>query len=303
MLQVENVYRFAGHKNAIYSLQEGRTSAKVISASGDGIAAEWNLNEGGDAMVIAKVNTQIFSSCFAESGQLVLGQMQGGIHVLDTEENRETRYLTLHKKPIFRLIFQATKRQIWAASGDGSISVWSVPDYQLIAQIKLSGESIRCMAMHPNNELLLAGSSDNRLYAIDTQSFKLFSSKLAHENSVFSLAFSPEGDYLLSGSRDASLKTWESGKELSLIHSIPAHMASINCIAFNPDGTLIATAGRDKHVKLWEAKSLSLLKVIDHEKFGAHKNSVNQVYWDRETGYLVSAGDDKQILVWKIIKV
>lgn len=300
-LNIKKIATLSGHTGSIYCLnQDLSNDSKFLSSGGDGSVVQWDMEDLSKAQLFARVKSQLFSMNITSACQyLLLGEMKGGIHVLDLDEKEEVRYITYHENGVFA-ISNSEKNTIISTGGDGKISCWSVPQLDLINDLKLSDKSIRCMDIHSNGIIAAFGSSDNIIYIVDLSKFEIIHRLSKHENSVFSVKFSPDGKYLLSGSRDAQLAIWNVEKKYDLYRVIPAHLFTINSIAYHPMGRMFATASRDKTVKIWDADNFNLLKVIDQFKLEGHKNSVNALLWHRKTEYLISASDDRMIMIWQI---
>ncbi len=284
-----------GHTSAIYTLAGGGDD--LYTTGGDGQVVKWNLAKPIDGLLMARMGMQIFSmALMPDKRHMLLGQMHGGIHILDLDDQQEDKHLALHTQGVFDLI--TTDNHFIAAGGDGALSLWRTIDYSLGLKIALSDSSLRALAIHPNGFQLAVGSSDNSIYVLSLHDFKVSQKLDGHENSVFTVCYSPDGRYLLSGSRDAHFMVWDVVDGYKPIHRIPAHLFTINHIVYSPDGKLFATASRDKDVKIWDACTFSLLKVLDRHKFEGHINSVNRLYWNNK--YLVSVGDDRVIKLWCI---
>lgn len=301
-LQLHKKHHFTGHQNAIYALAPGRKPHTLLSAAGDGIIAEWDVVNGGDAQMVARVPTQVFSLTHMPVYELVVaGQMNGGLHVMNTRTHKEIRHLAKHTQSIFYQWYDEHRDRLIVAGGDGLLSVWSVPDFKLLHAFPLSENHLRYIAPSPDGKCLAVACSGNYIHLLDAHTYQVKQQWSAHENSVFSLAFL-DGNTLISGSRDAFLKVWQQQDEFTLSHAIPAHLFTVNDLAVIPEWNLFASAGRDKHIKLWDATTFALLKVIDNEKNDGHLHSVNRLMWLAEEHLLVSAGDDKNIMVWSISK-
>ena len=300
-LSVSQIAALTGHSGSIYTLLADPENDNLFySGSGDGTIVRWDLSNFEQATVVAKVSTNIFSlNIIAARNLLLLGQMQGGIHVIDMEQKKEIKHLAYHKKGVFDIKLMNGDRFL-AAGGDGVLSLWSFAGFSLVREIPVSHQSIRGVAFHPDNSILALGCSDNHLYILDTGTFELIKKISFHDNSVFSVCFSPDGKKLLAGSRDAYLSFWDVENGFQEIKSVPAHMFTINSIAYNHQGDLFATASRDKTVKIWDAESLELLKVIDNTKLGGHVNSVNDLIWSGKNDQLITCSDDRSIMVWDI---
>jgi len=299
MIEVRKYSVMRGHQGSIYALAAnvGRQGF-FYSAGGDGMVVEWNENDPENGKLVAKVSTNIFSMLqLHEQGLLLLGQMQGGIHVLDIEGNKEIKHLASHTNGVFDLQLSCDKNRFFSAGGDGRLCSWGVDKLELISQVTISEQSLRCIALHPELPLLAVGCSDNRAYILNSETFEIMQTLEKHTNSVFSLCFSPDGQWLLSGGRDAQLMVWNVKKNCEFNRQIPAHLFTINSIVYSPDGNLFATASRDKTVKVWDAYDFSLLKVLDREKMDGHLNSVNKLIWP---DCLISCSDDRTIIAWNV---
>lgn len=300
-IEVRKIASLTGHTGSVYTLyQDPADLRKLYSGSGDGMVVQWDLGEPGDGLLVARVDSNIFSLEALPDRQLfLLGQLQGGIHVMDRVANTEIKHLALHSNGVFDIKRSLNGRQFIAAGGDGVLSIWNVADLSLDKQIPISNESLRSIAFSPNGEVLAIGSSDGKVYLLDSRTYMVLDVLESHVNSVFAVAFTIDGQYLLSGSRDAHLNVWKVGKKYQLYRRITAHMSTVNSIAVSPDGAFIATAGRDKEVRIWDAQSFELLKVLG-SRFDGHVNSVNRVLWSPYNNMLISAGDDRSLMLWDI---
>jgi len=298
--KITKIATLTGHTGSIYSLISDPEGPQIFySGSGDGNVIKWDLNNLSQALRIAKVPSNIFSMMLLpQQNKLLVGQMLGGIHVLDLKEKKEERYLAYHRKGVFDLRENVHNSQLLAAGGDGILSVWN-QDFSLANAIQVSQKSLRQMVFHPTLSMLAVGCSDNTVCILNSGSYKFLHRLHEHLSSVFSVCFSPDGKYLLTGSRDAHLRIW-TVQDFHLQQEIAAHLFTINSIVYSPDGHYFATASRDKTIKIWNAENFELLKVIDKEKFDGHSNSVNKLIWTSHENLLLSCSDDRTVMVWSI---
>lgn len=301
-ISIQPQHRLLGHKDCLYTLLADTKPGFFFTAGGDGLVARWDLTQPADATLAAKVDDNVYSMLHWPTDRaLLLGTHTGGLHLISLEENRALHLYRINPAPLFAM--EWSREQLFVAHGDGFVSRWSKDgDYSLLLDwhLPIAGAALRCLAVHPSDDLLAVGSSDHSIRLFNREG-KEQMQPAGHSNSVFSLLWLAGGKYLLSGSRDAHLAVWEtaSGK---LLDKIPAHMFTINHLLHIPELGVVASAGRDKSIKLWDDKTLELLKVADYEKFPgkAHSHSVNKLAWDTASQQLLSVGDDRKFIVWEI---
>ncbi len=300
-INITKIAALAVHSGSVYTLVKAPNSDFFYSGGGDGRVVRWNSNDLSTGVMVAQVKSTIFSLLPLGDAMLV-GQMLGGIHVLDLIEKKEFKHIVYHSQGIFDLRLSPDGNKIFAAGGDGLFTVWNPIDFSLLNALEISDESVRQLAFHPTQNLLALGCSNNKIYIMNTDDFGVEHELESHSNSVFSVCFSPDGNLLLTGSRDAQLKVWDANNDYQLLTTIPAHLFTINSIVFSPEGKYFATASRDKTIKIWDSANFELLKVIDKEKTDGHVNSVNKLLWISDT-QLISCSDDRSVMVWNIESV
>jgi len=296
-LNAEQHARLTLHQGSIYALCAGGSDEEFFSGGSEGIVVRWNLNKLNEAIAVAKVNGQIFSLLhLAGKNQLVIGTMSGGLHVIDLTEKKEIHYITYHEDSVFDV--KEHDGKIYVASKDGTLSVWNKETFQHERVIVTSNQSLRVIDFNPSANEAAIGCSDNKIYLLDLNEFKIIRSLEGPENSVFSVCYLNDAT-LIAGSRDARLYVYDLG-EYRLKFQIKAHLYTINYIVPIVNDKFIATASRDKTIRIWNASNFELLKSLDREKYNGHINSVNKLLWISSKNFLVSASDDRSIIVWKI---
>lgn len=301
MIQVNRIAELSGHQNPIFTVEPSQKPGIFFTAGNDKGVVEWSVKTMSFIKVMFPVKSSVYAMhCVPGKPFLVVGERSGEISVFDFIEQKITRSLALHRLPVFDIKSILSKNELIASSEDGTVSVWSLQDYSNLYQFPVSTETVRVIAVSPDEKLIAFGCKDNNIYLYDSKDYSLIKALTGHTMPVTSLHFSPDGNFLLSGSRDAKLNIWGTN-DYQLHESITAHLFTIYDIKFHPNKPVFATASRDKSIKIWDAETFSLIKTISLEKgIASHRLSINKLAWEPNTEKLISVGDDKMVMVWDI---
>lgn len=288
-----------GHASAVYSLMVVENQQILYSGGADGILGSWDCALGTPRAFSIKVGEAIFSTLELPAENLMLiGQSKGGMHVVDKAAKVEKRHLQYHKLGIFDIVAHPTESFIYAAGGDGILSVMDSGDYRLLFSIPLSDSKLRKILLHPSGKAMLVAGSSGTIRVLETLYYNELSNVLAHKGGVYALGWMGESQ-LVSGGRDGHIRIWDfDGENLEEQEALPAHRMAIYDIDFHPSGKYFATASRDKTVKIWDVNDLRNPLRIQREGPTGHTHSVNKVRWVNGGQNLASAGDDKKIYIW-----
>jgi len=301
-MEVELVSELTGLDGSVYSLEKAGNSNRFYSGSNDQIVVEWDLEQMQPVKAVASLPSRSYALKYIpEHNLLVVGNYDGGMHVIDLEAGKEIRLFQLHTKTIFNIEYDQKRKRVISLSADGSYAVWSLPDFQLLHHEVLTHLKVRCVAFRVDKDEMAIGCGDGTIRIIHTETFQQLAQLEGHavDFSVTCLAYTPDKKQLISGSRDARLNFWDLKSGYELVNKIPAHNFAIYSIVFHPSKPFYATGSRDKTIRIWELGKIRPIRTIDFS-IGGHKNSVNKLLWSDFNDYLISTGDDRSIKVWKI---
>ena len=298
-INVQKLYSLDGHHDCIYNLESGKTSNLFYSAAGDGMVAEWDLNNPENGQLVAQMKNSVYAMHYREKEKLlILGQNFEGIHLVDVNNKKETGTLLISKSQIFDI--KSYEDRIFVGSGDGTFYVIDLTDLVFVKKIKLADNSIRSIAVNKQLGEIAIGLSDNTIRILDLHNYAQKYLIHAHKLSVFSVTYNPLNNHLISTSRDAHIKSWDSIDHYELRHAVAAHMFAINSLSISPKHDFFATGSMDKSIKVWDLETFRLLKVIDKSRHAGHTTSVNKVLWTNYNNQLLSCSDDKKISIWDL---
>lgn len=176
------------------------------------------------------------------------------------------------------------------------------------AQLK-SGKNISidgiafCVARFPESGRLFFGSSDFKVYEIDTSAEEPQPAAfegLGHESYVTGVALA--GESLISGSYDGRLIWWNLFDRRQT-RAIDAHERWIRKVRSSPDGRMVASVADDMACTLWDAASGKLLHTLrDHQPITPHHYpSMLYVCEFSRDGKLLATGDKiGHVAIWNV---
>ncbi|WP_373496336.1 WD40 repeat domain-containing protein [Aquiflexum sp.] len=297
-IQVNKLHTLSGHNDCVYALVEAPDPQYFFTGSGDGMVVLWDLENPENGKLMAKVNHSVYAlEVDKMRNLLIVGHNFEGIHVIDLESSNELWSINLTNQSIFDI--KVVGNDMFVATGDGLIIVLDIEKRAIKKHLKISGKSVRILAINPENHTLAAGLSDHSVKIFDLITYEPIQILKSHTNSVFALAFDPNSKILISAGRDAHLKIWDTNT-YTLKESIVAHMYAINYLAFREDGRYFVTCSMDKSIKVWDAESYKLLKVIDKARYAGHGTSINKVIWSSYKQDIISISDDRKISIWNL---
>jgi WD repeat-containing protein 61 len=299
---VAKIATLAGHRDAVYAMTGGADSL-IYSGSADGMVVGWDAaNPTRDGELLARVENSVYALRHLPGlGLLVLGHNFQGIQAIDLGQKQLAHATALPPVAIFEIVFSESRQRLYAALGDGTLAVLTLPDFRLEKLLRIADKSLRTLTIHEGRAELVVGSSDHLTRVLDLDSLTTKYTLGESTNSVFSVAYAPDGQHLLTAGRDAQIRSWDVAAGYALAGTVAAHMYTINHLAFSPDGRYLASCSLDKSIKLWDAATMTLLRVLDRTRAAGHGTSVNRLVWPGNENRLVSCSDDRSLAVWQLV--
>lgn len=272
----------------MYTLCHGCKEDVFYSSGADGMVVCWSLEkEDGELMI--RFPYPIYS-LERLNHLLFCGGNNGNLTIFNLDTKKIEKQLQIQDSAIFDILFW--NKKLLLANGNGVLTILNSA-YDIEKNILVSTKSLRKLVA--NFESIYLTGSESKIWRFN-KNFEEIKSIQADNQSIFALEYSPSKNLLLSGGRDATIKIWS---DLKLIETINAHWYHVNCIAFNQSEQYFATCSLDKSIKIWQSKNTELVKVINNEKFDAHKSSVNKILWIGINRF-ISCSDDRMIMCFEI---
>lgn len=241
------------------------------------------------------------------SPQLAVGTETGEVLLYDLNTLSNEPMATVGTLPggITALNFSPDGRFLTAASGT-IIYLWDLKSpasenrvlFGSVADMPL--ETIRDVAISPDNTMLAAAGDDNQVRLwdlIDRDAPAIILTE--HDEDVYAVAFSPDGQFLASGGWDGDVHVWAlTEPELTHLYTLP-HDDLVFDVVFSPDGTRLASASADKTIRLWDLTAADPTE--DPLIFDDHADTSRALAFSPDGRYLAAATDEtKLIYEWDV---
>lgn len=299
-MEVLKVNEFQGHKGGVYSLVNAKENHLVYAGGSEHLIIEWNLYEPNTSKAFVRLPIKAYAmQLIHEQNLLLVGNLTGGIHVIDLIEKKEIKLLQFHTGTIFDIQFIPTKNEFVVASADGHFTIWNSLTFELLLSKKITDKKVRAIAY--NKQDISFACSDKSIHVFNLSDYQLKKKIQVNEEERFlnCLTYHPNKNILITGSR-GFLSFWDISQNYQHINQIAAHQFAIYSIVFSPNNKWMATASMDKVIRIWDANTFELKKEINRKDHGGHTNSVNKLLWSNYNDYLISASDDRTVMIWKI---
>ena len=175
---------------------------------------------------------------------------------------------------------------------DGAGAAAGSDDQHLLRVINISSSWIHAVAIRPQGDMLVSGSSDGALRLWDVATGQYLGVLLGHERWVSAVVFSPDGETIASASHDGTVRLWESDSG-ELIRILKGHTGPVSHLAFSPDGCWLASASRDQSLRLWDVEWGTCCRA-----FTGHQGWIQAMAFSPDGKTLASGGHDQTLRLW-----
>ncbi len=281
-----------GHSGAIYT---GMTFNDILFTAGsDRYLVAWNYNSGKQLPFVVKNDYSIYSVNQIDDNFVLIGDSNGGLHVIDYQLKKELKNYQQHKSAIFKIEVNPHLNHFYLADADGNLSVWDSQNFNLLLFLPLTIGKIRSLSIINEGKFLVVGAQDGLVRTFDTTNFNEIKNNFVHSDGVTSI-LEFKNNSILTGGKDAYLRLLDN--DLKVLKAIPAHNYAIYDLLNL--GDYYVSCSRDKSIKIWDNELNFITKKTAKE--GGHRHSVNKLV-KLSSSTFASMGDDKRIIIWNLIK-
>ena len=157
-MTVEKIAELTGHGNPIFTLELSQKPGILFTGGNDKGIVEWSLKDNVFIKVMFPVAASVYAiHCPAGYPLLFAGLRNGDLLVFDFLQQKLLAPLKHHQKPVFDIKPVIAKEELLVASEDGTVSVWGLKTLELLHTIKVSNDTVRCIAVSPDEKQVAFG--------------------------------------------------------------------------------------------------------------------------------------------------
>ncbi len=312
-----------GHTDAVLSVAFSRDSRRLLSASYDGTAKLWALDQPTKPIRdFVGHNGWVWSAAFAPDEQTIVTASQDGTAILwpvtgPADPVGQLRKFHGHRGPVLCAAFSPDGRQVASGGYDRRVLVWDVDETRAtnLREIAAGGSAepqpfrpldgheapVRSVVFSPTDaRRVLSGGNDNTLRVWDAETGRLVKTLRGHSQRVTAALFSPSGDRLLSASHDGQAKLWSLAdyRENRTLHAptIARHDDDVLDATFSTDGRFVVTASGDRSARIWNVETGQGVKVLAE----GHAYLASRAVFSSDGRRLITAAGDNTARVWRV---
>ena len=206
---------------------------------------------------------EIYSIAFhPASSTLVIGDGDDTTTFYNIDTKKVTKTQKINKDSVNFVSFSFDNKYLLTASVDGSVNIFSVPNFELLQTIDDQDQEITFIEWHPKGPAFCFGSAEGAawVYIIKGQTNENFNFYL-HNGEVTAGGFINEGKEMITVGEDKTAKIYEL-KSRTLKHTIKDikyHKGPIVCISIAKTRPIFATGGSESEFGLANYKNGSIL--------------------------------------------
>jgi WD40 repeat protein len=201
-----------------------------------------------------------------------------------------TKTLPGHGAAIRALAMTTDNTAYYTASDDRTVRHFTIAGAKEVRALSGPQSGITCVATHPTNTFIAAGTQDSRVFLWNNTDAKVLANWLAHAGAVHSVQVQPQGQQMMTAGADGLVKFWALPAVLPRTFTHPD--AVLTAVA-SLDGKKLYTGSSDKFVRIWETTKQGMEK-----QFAGHTGPVTAVAVSPNLQILASGSADHTIRLW-----
>jgi len=284
------------HDSDVVSAHFSPDGLRVLTASSDQTARQWNAAGGQPLGTPLRHLGKIESARFSPNGQrIVTGSDDGTARLWDAITGEEIGAVMQHEGPVYSAEFSPDGQRVVTASADNTARLWEALTGKPIGEPMKHEAGLYSARFSPDGRRLVTASADKTARLWDAVTGQPLGEPLKHEDSVWSAQFSPDGERVVTASWDKSARVWDAFTGQPLTISL-RHEGSVLSAEFSPDGQRVITSSEDNSARVWDAAT--------GQPLGAplvHGGAVVSAQFSPDGRRVLTSSEDRAARVWVMV--
>ncbi|XP_077982163.1 protein FAN-like isoform X3 [Glandiceps talaboti] len=249
-------------------------------------------------------------------GTLVDGfVMIGASNWIDMEQLTPCFDHKLHKDSVMCVKLSDGCKNIFSASQDTMLKIYSLEDQRQLRSVNLSNMALSSLSIMPDDKTILVGGWDNNVYLYSIDYGRAVDTIQAHDDAVSSiwwennllvtaswdstikvscLCVSSDSAMILSGTKDGQVYLWDAHNHM-MVSQKQVHTGVVNDVKFSPDGLRLLSCGEDQYMRIIDVHSGTEVYAKDAGE------ELRCLCWDGST--VLAGTQSGHLLIWDFAKV
>ncbi|KAK8870437.1 hypothetical protein M9Y10_008319 [Tritrichomonas musculus] len=240
----------------------------------------------------------------SDSKQIVCGGEDGQIRIFELPSENLIKNFPACNGEVFQVQISNNGQYFATATGDGTLSIFSMSTYQPIATMPRDTRDpvvATSLAISSDDQHIAVGYSDNYVVIWDTEKCQKVCEQSCHTSGVYAVKFLPEYKRFVTASLDNTVKIWNIAKQddgtikLELWKSLDGHTNFVLSLATDPTDTWLLSGSKDLTARLSYIETGEMIYSIK-----AHTNSVITVAFNPNGNMFCTGSGDHSVKIWSL---
>jgi WD40 repeat protein len=279
--------------NGVLSMCVSSLSGDVYVGCGDGMIKKMaGRDDSWELLAEVKVVGKVVSlSLNHDSSELLAGTSTGTMHRVMADDLSVREIAASHVSCINGVAFGADNDVFGTVSKDGTVRVWELSEYSLVAQ---NTEPVEGLCLAFGDRVLVSGWEDGFMRGYDPSSgYKQWEIPNAHREAMTAVAVNDK--CYVSGGRGGAVRVWKADATRALLAQFAEHKQAVTKVIIdNQMPWLIHSCGLDRATFTYDLKTER--RTVTHQNREGSFNSMAQRIDSEQE--LVTVGGDGLIHFW-----
>ncbi len=284
-----------GHTDEVWNLSFSADGRYLLSASDDGTARLWDVEQGTLKYVLDAHEHQVWHASFSPDQQyIVTASLDRTARIWDTATGQVLHVLRGHTSELYFADFSPNGRYIATTSLDKTTRLWDVQTGQLLHLFTGHSAAVGNAAFSPDSQLLATASRDHTARIWDVNTGALLHSLTGHTDELNHVLFYPDGQRVLTDSNDGTARLWDVATGALLHTFADEHVGKILGMALSPNNRYFLTYTTHQTAHIWDFKKQHPQTLYGHE------HTITDAVFTPDSQSVLTASKDHTLRLWRV---